>query len=511
MTKKNATKRALVASVLSLLLCLSMLVGSTFAWFTDSASTGVNTIQAGNLKIDFMMWDGDSWENAEGDTLDFVAADGRANDEIFWEPGATYELPKVKLVNSGDLALQFKMFINSIAGGDMKLAEVLEVVVNDNELTKADGVTPVTLKDIMADSDGAAHGVILPEGKAAPENQSYITSGQSAELTIALHMAEEAGNEYQGLVINGLALTAYASQYTYEKDMTDDQYDKGAVVDFSELTGESAKELSGNISVNNMNVTLTSGSPDFSIGDSNLIESDVTEITINGGVINTAFMANPNPNNTDWPATYTANGSKINLNVPANTKVVFRNITINGFYSFLVGNDKVNGLTLEFENCTLNGCWASQTAGLKNIAFKNCRFTLEGIETEKIKNTNPLWLAPDKVQTLTIDGCTVEGNRPIKYAADQPQPYTTDVTLNVTNSVFKLTPTAFDTQANRLDRLTAVRFDDDVITVNVTGNTLISGYAFYQTNNFGSDYEGFVDSASNNNKKPDTAKWCIEY
>lgn len=41
---KISTKKALIASVLSLVLCVSMLVGSTFAWFTDTATTSVNTI-----------------------------------------------------------------------------------------------------------------------------------------------------------------------------------------------------------------------------------------------------------------------------------------------------------------------------------------------------------------------------------------------------------------------------------------------------------------------------------
>ena len=44
---KNTTKRSLLASVFALVLCVAMLVGSTFAWFTDTASTGVNKIVSG--------------------------------------------------------------------------------------------------------------------------------------------------------------------------------------------------------------------------------------------------------------------------------------------------------------------------------------------------------------------------------------------------------------------------------------------------------------------------------
>lgn len=44
----KSTKRALLVSALSLVVCLAMLVGTTFAWFTDTATTGVNKIVSGN-------------------------------------------------------------------------------------------------------------------------------------------------------------------------------------------------------------------------------------------------------------------------------------------------------------------------------------------------------------------------------------------------------------------------------------------------------------------------------
>ena len=55
MTSSKSTKRALLTSALALLMCVTMLVGATFAWFTDTASTGVNKIQAGNLNIELQM------------------------------------------------------------------------------------------------------------------------------------------------------------------------------------------------------------------------------------------------------------------------------------------------------------------------------------------------------------------------------------------------------------------------------------------------------------------------
>ena len=67
---KKSTKRSLLFSVLALILCCSLLAGTTLAWFTDTASSGVNKIQAGNLDMALEMKDDDgNWVTAEGKTL----------------------------------------------------------------------------------------------------------------------------------------------------------------------------------------------------------------------------------------------------------------------------------------------------------------------------------------------------------------------------------------------------------------------------------------------------------
>ena len=97
MENNKSTKRALLTSVLALLMCVAMLIGATFAWFTDTASTGVNKIQAGNLDVALEMKNGDNWVSAEGKTLEFKkAADAPANEKVLWEPGCTYELPELR-------------------------------------------------------------------------------------------------------------------------------------------------------------------------------------------------------------------------------------------------------------------------------------------------------------------------------------------------------------------------------------------------------------------------------
>ena len=87
MTSSKSTKRALISSTLAILMCAAMLIGTTFAWFTDTASTAVNKIQSGSLKVGIIDMQGNS---LEGKQLKWQAADGREQDEILWEPGCTY-------------------------------------------------------------------------------------------------------------------------------------------------------------------------------------------------------------------------------------------------------------------------------------------------------------------------------------------------------------------------------------------------------------------------------------
>ncbi len=197
MTKSKHTKRALLASSLSVLLCLAMLVGSTFAWFTDTASTAVNNIEAGKLDVGLEMSNngGTTWEDAEGKTLEFIKASGHANEPVLWEPGCTYELPQLRVVNKGNLALKYKLIITGI-NGDAKLNEAIEWTIN--------GLAVDTEYSLAADADPAS-------------------------LTIRGHMKETAGNEYQGLSIDGIGITVIATQDTVEHDSTTDQYDADAM------------------------------------------------------------------------------------------------------------------------------------------------------------------------------------------------------------------------------------------------------------------------------------------
>ena len=192
MTNRKSTKRALLGSVMAMVLCLAMLVGATFAWCTDTASTGVNKIQAGNLDVVLEMQNADGkWVSAEGKTLDFVKA--AAGEQILWEPGCTYTLPELRVVNNGNLALKYKVIITGI-NGSAKLNEAIEWTIGD----------------------------------VAMGTEQHLAAGESNAFIIKGHMKESAGNEYMNESIDGIAITVVATQDTVESDSFDKDYDAGA-------------------------------------------------------------------------------------------------------------------------------------------------------------------------------------------------------------------------------------------------------------------------------------------
>lgn len=175
-----------------------MLLGTTFAWFTDSASTAVNKIQAGTLDVALEMYDGANWVSAEGKTLQFKVngAIPAAGTQILWEPGCTYELPALRVVNKGNLALKYKVIITGIQG-DAALNEAIEWTIND---------APINLTEMR-----------------------LAANTPDAQFVIKGHMKESAGNEYQGLSIDGIGITVIATQDTVEFDSTTNQYDEDAL------------------------------------------------------------------------------------------------------------------------------------------------------------------------------------------------------------------------------------------------------------------------------------------
>ena len=236
MTKKHSTKNALIASVITLALCCSMLIGTTFAWFTDSVSSDNNVISAGNLDIVLEYWDGDSWEDSDGKVIPFVTTDGRSQDQILWEPGCTYEMAPFRVRNEGSLNAKILILLNGISG-DEKLMEVIELKTKVNNIP--DSLLNGSAGNIFQELEGSERNILygMPEGNVIFDHslagKGQVTSGTghtdtSPEFTVFGHMAESAGNEYKNLSINGISITVIATQQTYESDSFGIYYDKDA-------------------------------------------------------------------------------------------------------------------------------------------------------------------------------------------------------------------------------------------------------------------------------------------
>ena len=257
MSNRKSTKRALLGSVMAMVLCLAMLVGATFAWFTDTASTGVNKIQAGKLDVALEMKDAaGQWVSAEGKTLNWVKA--AAGEQVLWEPGCTYTLPELRVVNNGNLALKYKLVISGIRG-DAELNNVIDWTM--------------TL-------DGAAY-TLGEEHHLAAKNGETVDADV---LTISGKMQESAGNDYMNKSIDGIAITVVAAQDAVEYDSINNTYDADAEYPITVTTGDELQSIVNNATAP-VNIVLAN-----SITTNNFVipeDKDVT-LDLNGCTVTNA-------------------------------------------------------------------------------------------------------------------------------------------------------------------------------------------------------------------------------
>ena len=254
MTSKKTTRRALFSSFMALLLCCSMLVGTTFAWFTDSVTSTGNIIKSGTLDVE-MTWSNDNstdWKDA---------ATGAIFDYQLWEPGYT-DVKYVNIKNVGDLAFKYQLNIIpavKAVAGQANLADVIDVyvtpVTSGNTIARENLATMTyagTLTQLINDPDGAAYGTMLPTGATATAPEQVV-----GELTycIALKMQESAGNEYQNLSVgDGFSVHLLATQITYEKDSFGPDYDTQAKWPVSGMGTFRMADLAANATSFEMNI-----------------------------------------------------------------------------------------------------------------------------------------------------------------------------------------------------------------------------------------------------------------
>ena len=214
--KINTTKRSLLTSVIALTLCFAMLLGTTFAWFTDSVTSTGNKIQSGTLKIDLEVLDQKTnlWASVKEDKDPIFTYDN-------WEPGYT-EVKVLKVENEGTLHLKWKAQLTS-ANPLSELAKVIDVYVcpSPTEISypagrDLTGYTLVgTLDNFINTIEETTYGTLAPKGEA----------GDVAYLGIAFKMQESAGNDYQELALGEFDIIIAATQLDAEEDSFGSDYD----------------------------------------------------------------------------------------------------------------------------------------------------------------------------------------------------------------------------------------------------------------------------------------------
>ena len=219
---RTSVKRSLFVSAIALTLTAALLIGSTFAWFTSTASTGVNKIESGNLKVDIIGADSDS----HIEKLNFTKAattNAEADEEILWEPGGRYLTEGFRIANKGNLALKWKAQVNkgttAANEGNFDLLDVIDFYL-------------VTSKDV--DDMGTALDEFTGNLKKTETSDVYYIKGV---------MKTNADNNYQGLTLDGITITVCATQDTVENDSFDNTYDTDAEYPISVTTGDELQAI----------------------------------------------------------------------------------------------------------------------------------------------------------------------------------------------------------------------------------------------------------------------------
>lgn len=183
MRASQKMRRAFLGGALLTIISVMLMLGSTMAWFQDSKVV-INTYTFGNLDVDVVNENGTT---IAATTINFVKPDGGEYqaDEFLFEPGATFRLKEFYVKNSGDVALKYRLKLDSgSATGDIKLLDAMDVYATM-------GGAPFALDS---------------------ETRTLAARETDEAVQIYLHMKPSAGNEYQNLAVSGLIVKVIAVQ-----------------------------------------------------------------------------------------------------------------------------------------------------------------------------------------------------------------------------------------------------------------------------------------------------------
>lgn len=401
MTSSKSTKRALISSALALLMCVTMLVGATFAWFTDTASTAVNKIQAGNLDLEVQYR---TTANGEWKTLDNATDLFGAAGTLF-EPGHT-RVVELKIKNAGNLALKYKIGMNVISetagtnkdGNPYKLSDYLKVATSPIQQYDPNA-GPHDISYVMEQLIFEKGNVLAWEHRDFANFELEYTSdgsvhvlqpGDAGILGIKVYMPETVGNDANAISTTQAAsinfgLNVVATQYTTESDSFGTQYDKDATYPVIVSNQQQTNDAITNATDKKANISIASGQT-ITLDNGIAHEGDKSrDITFSGNGSQTVDVI-----------TKTVSAENGQLNYQRGSSFTFENLTIQageGSFDGIVCNEltfkdcTIKGkLTLygkaTFINCVFDNTMANQysiwTWGGTDVTFENCTFNTNG-------------------------------------------------------------------------------------------------------------------------------------
>ena len=270
MTQSKRTKRALIASVLALVVCAAMLIGTTFAWFTDSVTSGRNTIVAGNLDVEL------EYATATEGTLGGWTSVNDATDlfgDGLWEPGYA-QVVYLRVRNAGTLALRYQLSMNI-------LSETAGVNVDGQTFNLSDELQygAVLNQSVpFANRDAAMDAVTSPVALSTPYASGEMHLAANAEpqyLALVVYMPKTVGNEanYRGDAVPTIELgvNLLATQDTVEEDSFDNLYDQDAWEEVSDAAGLQAAISEGKTASLTQDIVLDSTLPMSPSGETNIV------------------------------------------------------------------------------------------------------------------------------------------------------------------------------------------------------------------------------------------------
>ena len=493
---QKATKRALLTSVMALVMCVVMLVGTTFAWFTDTASTGVNKIQAGNLDVQLLMRDadgayvniGDSQQVIFGGANSLVAQNN--NQDTLWEPGKT-QVAYLAVRNAGNLALKYNILLNV---RDEGLIGALDYAIVPQSKLSGENQTCTDTIASWVDAKGrtGAESGKLTAGTftAAPNGcldeiaHDKTNTNETEYFALVVHMDENAGNTYMNKSVS-IDMKVVATQAAAEFDSFNNQYDKDAPLDFEPVA--TADELKAAAAAGK-NVQLTQ---DVTLAEALTFDNEVT-IDLNGKTLTTGLNSNgyslvTKENATIVNGTYKGTGSARGIGAYGNLNM--RNVTVD--VSGLVGVAcSAADSQYTIEDSTIKGGYA--LCNFSNKATINVsNSTLEGKTVGLYHNGSNSGL------NLTVTGTKINaGNN----GTDATGVYISGSTATTTAGGYQ--KASFTDCTIKGNAAVEVKYTDLTLNNCTVIATVDSANASYTQNNNGSTTNGFAvvstDNATNN-------------